>query len=170
MQPNLGSMVIVTQPFASRERAEEARHRLARNSGPGGYAIESFAIVERGDGVELIIRTIEFHRDEIEHQLRSSGTTFNPPARAGNTGAGTVRPWLIFGAAAAAGAVLVSLLGSRSERKGVAYKRPQVRTGRWVGPGAGQLSGHEKNRSEGQQGAARPQSPGLRSHEAGSGI
>jgi hypothetical protein len=186
MQSDVRNAVTVTQPFPNRAQAEEARDRLTLNGGPGRYGIESFTILERGDGFELVIRTIEFHRDEIEHQLRSSGTTLNPPVseRERET-ADTVRPWLIFGAAAAVGAVLVSLLAPSRRRgpsrifvpfrsKGQARKQSgQARSDRrWIDERLAE-SGRDQARTVADgpyEGATRPQTPGLRSHELGSGL
>jgi hypothetical protein len=118
-------IVTVTQRFPTWAAANETRDRLAQNGGFERYGIERIDI-ERSEGeFELLIRTSEFHRDHIEHLLRSSGTMFNAPAGE--------RPWaqsrvarslMLFGTAAVAGAVLYGVLGRRDDE---ARRRPAWR-------------------------------------------
>lgn len=109
------TIVTVTQRFPTWAAANETRDQLAGNGGFDRYGIERIDIERLGAEFELRIRTVEFHRDHIEHLLRSSGTMFNLPAAA--------RPWaqtdvarslLYFGAAAVAGACLYALFGRRN--------------------------------------------------------
>ena len=74
------SRTTVTQPFATWAAANEARDRLAADDGFSRYGIERIYIERRGPHFDLLVRTDEFHRDQIEHLLRSSGTAFNRPA------------------------------------------------------------------------------------------
>ncbi|HEX5868011.1 MAG TPA: hypothetical protein VFY72_09920, partial [Beijerinckiaceae bacterium] len=103
-------IVTVTQGYPSWAAANAARDHLAQDGGFARYGIERIDIARDGGAFELLIRTVEFHRDQIEHILRSSGTRFNPPA-AVHPGANTAltRSLLVFGAAALAGALAYSL-------------------------------------------------------------
>jgi hypothetical protein len=107
--------VTVTQTFSSFADANAARERLAERGGFDRYGIDGVEIERFGREFELLIRTDEFHRDQIEHLLRSSGTAFNPPARPGRNWGGAA-PALLLGAAAATGVALYALW-SRAERR-----------------------------------------------------
>jgi hypothetical protein len=104
--------VTVSQKFPTWAAAYEARERLAEEHGFDEHGIERIDIERFGGRFELLVRTDEFHRDEIEHLLRSSGTMFNPPARRAARGGGAM-PLLLLGAAAIAGMTVYALLGSR---------------------------------------------------------
>ena len=107
--------VTVTQTFPSLAAANAARERLAEGRGFDRYGIDGIAIERFAGQFELLIRTDEFHRDQIEHLLRSSGTAFNPPT-AESRRWGAVAPALLLGAAAVTGAALYTLW-NRSERR-----------------------------------------------------
>jgi hypothetical protein len=107
--------VTVTQTFSTLAAANAARERLAEERGFDRYGIDGVAIERLGGQFELLIRTDEFHRDQIEHLLRSSGTAFNPPAMQHHRW-GAVAPALLLGAAAVTGAALYTL-----------WKRPERR-------------------------------------------
>ncbi len=122
--------VTVTQRFPTWAAANDARDRLAENGGLERYGIERIDIERLGGEFELLIRTDEFHRDHIEHLLRSSGTLFNPPATERHwAGPGLTRSLLFFGIAAVAGVVLYGFFGGgdgSSDRRQVrrAGRRP----------------------------------------------
>ena len=107
--------VTVSQEFPTWAAAYEARERLAQEHGFDEHGIERIDIERLGGRFELLVRTDEFHRDQIEHLLRSSGTTFNPPARRARGGSAVV-PLLLLGAAAVAGMAVYTMLGSRPQR------------------------------------------------------
>lgn len=106
-------IVTVTQRFPTWAAAYEARERLAQD-GFDEYGIERIDIERLGRTFELLVRTDEFHRDQIEHLLRSSGTRFNPPATGQARGTSVV-PLLLAGAATAAAIGLVTALWPRRE-------------------------------------------------------
>ncbi|HYI90031.1 MAG TPA: hypothetical protein VEY05_09045 [Beijerinckiaceae bacterium] len=101
------------------------------------YGIERIDIARDGGAFELRIRTVEFHRDQIEHLLRSSGTRLNPPAAAhSGTNTAVTRSLLVFTAAALAGALAYSLFGRRDharDRRRASRREawPQARPSRW---------------------------------------
>lgn len=109
--------VTVTQTFPTWAAAYEARERLAQDDGLDRYGIDRVDIERLGGAFDLLIRTDEFHRDEIEHLLRSSGTSFNPPApmesRRWHAGA----PLMVLGTAAIAGLAFYTLLGRGRGRR-----------------------------------------------------
>ena len=107
------NVVTVTQDFPSWAAACAARDRLARDRGFDEYGIERIDIERLGGHFELLIRTDEFHRDQIEHLLRSSGTRFNPPGR--TPARGRAVPLLLAGAAAIATVGLLTALWPRRE-------------------------------------------------------
>ncbi|HEY7386074.1 MAG TPA: hypothetical protein VH743_20635 [Beijerinckiaceae bacterium] len=107
--------VTVTQTFPSLAAANAVRERLAEERGFDRYGIDEVAIERLGGQFELLIRTDEYHRDQIEHLLRSSGTAFNPPA-AQTRRWGAVAPALLLGAAAVTSVALYTLW-NRSERR-----------------------------------------------------
>ena len=112
------SRATVTQPFATWAAANDARDRLAADDGFSRYGVERIDIERRGRRFELLIRTDEFHRDQIEHLLRSSGTAFNRPAPSRPlTEAGLSSSFMIFGFAAAAGAAAYLLWSKRSGKR-----------------------------------------------------
>ena len=159
--------VTISQRFPTWAAANNARDRLAQGDGFERYGIDRIDIERLGGEFELLIRTDEFHRDQIEHLLRSSGTMFNPPA--------AERPWaevgltsslLLFGIAAVAGAFVYSLFGRSHERSGqgpawVTVRRPsRQRLDAWDDDGGrGQRQRFESDQRE-----------GLRSHEEGYAI
>jgi hypothetical protein len=108
--------VTVSQEFPTWAAAYEARERLTQEHGFDEHGIERIDIERLGGRFELLVRTDEFHRDEIEHLLRSSGTMFNPPARRTARGGSAAMPLLLLGAAAVAGMAVYTLLGSRQPR------------------------------------------------------
>jgi hypothetical protein len=121
--------VTVRQEFPTWAAAYEARERLAEEHGFDERGIERIDIERLNGRFELLVRTDEFHRDEIEHLLRSSGTMFNPPARPRSRVASTAMPLLLLGAAAVTGMAVYSLLGSRRPRArtdGAASRQPQA--------------------------------------------
>jgi hypothetical protein len=157
-------IVTVTQRYPSWAAANEARDNLAQGGGFARYGIERIDIARDGGAFELLIRTVEFRRDQIEHLLRSSGTRLNPPA--------AVHPWantavtrslLVFTAAALVGALAFSLFG-RSDHAGDrrrASRRkawPQARPSRW--------ESHDDVLG-GQDGFESARREGLRSHAEG---
>ena len=105
------NVVTVTQDFPSWAAASAARDRLARDKGFDEFGIERIDIERLGSRFELLVRTDEFHRDQIEHLLRSSGTPFNPPARA--DARGRALPLLLAGAAAVATVGVLAALWPR---------------------------------------------------------
>lgn len=107
--------VTVTQTFSTLAAANAARERLAEGGGFDRYGIDGVAIERFGREFELLIRTDEFHRDQIEHVLRSSGTALNPPVRESRRW-GAAAPALLLGAAAVTGAALYTLW-ARAERR-----------------------------------------------------
>ncbi len=124
--------VTVTQRFPTWAAANTARDRLAENNGFERYGVERTSIDRLGGEFILLIRTVEFHRDHIEHLLRSSGTMFNPPAEERRWAqSGVTRSLLFFGVAAVAGALAYSFLGRREEgsnrRVGFAERPPLTR-------------------------------------------
>jgi hypothetical protein len=159
--------VTISQRFPTWAAANEARDRLAQGDGFERYGIDRIDIERFGGEFELLIRTDEFHRDQIEHLLRSSGTMFNPPA--------AERPWaevgltsslLVFGIAAVGGAFLYSLFRrspERAERRPawVTVRRPsRQRLDAWDDDGGR----WQRERFESDQ------REGLRSHEEGYAI
>jgi len=121
------SRATVTQLFATWAAANDTRDRLAQGEGFSRYGIDRIDIERRGGGFELLIRTDEFHRDQIEHLLRSSGTTFNRSAASRPLAeAGLSSPFMIFGIAAAVGAAAYLLWSQRSGSR-------QARTARTYG-------------------------------------
>jgi hypothetical protein len=156
-------IVTVTQHYPSWAAANEARDVLAQNGGFARYGIERIDIARDGGAFELLIRTVEFHRDPIEHLLRSSGTRLNPPAvmHSGNTA--MTSSLLVFAAAALAGALAYSLFGRSDharnrQRAGRRKAWPQARPSRWESHDdvLGERDGFESARRE-----------GLRSHAEG---
>lgn len=107
-------IVTVTQRFPTWAAAYEARERLTKENGFDEYGIERIDIERLGGRFELLVRTDEFHRDQIEHLLRSSGTTFNPPAER-RAGGGRIVPLLLAGAATVATIGLLAALWPRRE-------------------------------------------------------
>ena len=121
--------VTVSQEFPTWAAAYEVKERLAEEHGFDEHGIERIDIERFGGRFELLVRTDEFHRDEIEHLLRSSGTMFNPPARPTPRSAGAALPLLLLGAAAIAGMATYALLGSRQPRpRTYRTPAPQPRT------------------------------------------
>jgi hypothetical protein len=131
--------VTVSQQYPSWAEAYEARERLVEEHGLDEHGIDQIEIERFGGKFELLVRTDEFHRDEIEHLLRSAGTPFNPPTRPMprmfNTPAGSdsrngfARPLLLLGAAALAGVATYALLGARGSpagQKNAARPLPRV--------------------------------------------
>jgi hypothetical protein len=108
--------VTISQEFPTWAAAYEARERLARERGFDERGIDRIDIERFGGRFELLVRTDEFHRDEIEHLLRSSGTMFNPPARQTARGGNAALPLVFLGLAAVAGMTVYALLGSRRPR------------------------------------------------------
>jgi hypothetical protein len=108
--------VTVSQEFPTWAAAYDARQRLADEHGFDEHGIERIDIERFGGRFELVVRTDEFHRDEIEHLLRSSGTMFNPPMRPAPRSAGSAMPLLLLAMAAVAGIATYALLGSRPSR------------------------------------------------------
>jgi hypothetical protein len=110
------NVVTVTQEFPTWAAAYAARERLA-GDGFDEYGIDRIDIERNSRRFELRVRTDEFHRDQIEHLLRSSGTPFNQPAkeRRGRWSAAT--PLLLAGAATVAAAGLFLTLWPRPERR-----------------------------------------------------
>ena len=159
--------VSITKRFPTWAAANEARDRLAADGGFERYGIERIDIERLGGEFELLIRTDEFHRDQIEHLLRSTGTMFNPPAGQ--------RPWaevnltkslLMFGVAAVAGAFLYSLYGRSQETPRrrpawVTVRRPSHH--RWD-------ERYEEEERRQRDVYDRDQREGLRSHEEGYAI
>ena len=80
-------IVTVTQGYPSWAAANAARDHLAQDGGFARYGIERIDIARDGGAFELLIRTVEFHRDQIEHLLRSRarGSTRLPPCIRGRT-------------------------------------------------------------------------------------
>jgi hypothetical protein len=165
MEEDRVQIVTVTQRYPSWAAANAARDGLAQDGGFARYGIERVDISRDGRAFALLIRTVEFHRDQIEHLLRSSGTRLNPPA--------AERPWantavtrslLVFGAAALAGALAYSLLGGRNDaadrrQAGRRRARPAERPSRWQGrDDGGRVERHDIE-------SARRE--GLRSHAEG---
>ena len=71
------NVVTVSQRYPTWAAAYAARERLAEDGGFDGHGIERIDIERWAGRFELLVRTDEFHRDEIEHLLRSAGTAFN---------------------------------------------------------------------------------------------
>jgi hypothetical protein len=156
------AIVTVTQRFPTWADANAARDRLARDDGFDRYGIERIDIERLGPDFELLIRTTEFHRDHIEHLLRSSGTPFNPPAaERAWAGPGLIRSLLYFGIAAAAGALLYGLYGRDDGTERRQAKRPVRR-----------LRGGERDddRQWQRERLERDQREGMRSHAEGYAI
>jgi hypothetical protein len=159
--------VTISQRFPTWAAANEARDRLAQDGGFDRFGIDRIDIERLGGEFELLIRTDEFHRDQIEHLLRSSGTMFNPPAAERPwAGPGLTNSLLVFGMAAVAGAFLYSMFGRSQETSGrrppwVTVRRPTPQ--RWDDRSDGGRR-WERERS------ARDQREGLRSHEEGYAI
>jgi len=161
------NIVTITQRFPTWAAANHARDRLAADGGFERYGIERIDIERLGGEFELLIRTDEFHRDQIEHLLRSTGTMFNPPAGQ--------RPWaevnltnslLMLGAAAVAGAFLYSLFGRSHETPQrrpawVTVRRPSHH--RWD-------ERYEESERWRRERCDRDQREGLRSHDEGFAI
>jgi hypothetical protein len=108
------NLVTVTQTFPSLAAANAARERLTEDAGFDRFGIDRVDIERFGGAFELLIRTDEFHRDQIEHLLRSSGTLFNAPAR--ETRRWTAAPAILLGAAAVTGMALYALWSRREVR------------------------------------------------------
>ena len=159
--------VTITQRFPTWAAANDARDRLAEDGGFERFGIHRIDIERFGGEFELLIRTDEFHRDQVEHVLRSSGTMFNPPA--------AERPWaevglksslLLFGLAAVGGAVLYGLLGRSHEtppRRRPAWVTVRRPAHRWEERYA-EEERWQRERSD------RDQREGLRSHDEGYAI
>jgi hypothetical protein len=110
--------VTVTQTFPTWAAAYEARGRLAEEDGFDRFGIDDIEIGRLGPEFELLIRTDEFHRDQIEHLLRSSGTNLNPPATMEGRRWPSVAPVVLLGAAALTGVGLYALLSRTRDRHG----------------------------------------------------
>ena len=157
-------IVTVTQRYPSWAAANAARDNLAQDGGFARYGIERIDIARDGGAFELLIRTVEFHRDQIEHLLRSSGTRLNPPAAVhSGTNTAVTRSLLVFTAAAVAGALAYRLFGRRDharDRRRASRREawPQARPSRWESRDdvLGERDGFESARRE-----------GLRSHAEG---
>jgi hypothetical protein len=119
------SHVTVTQEFQTWAAACAARDYLA-HGGLLEYGIDRVDIERLNDRFELVIRTDEFHRDQIEHLLRSTGTPLNP-TREGGSGWAKPTPLVIAGIATAAVAGLFLALWPRRERRRAIAERPQPR-------------------------------------------
>jgi hypothetical protein len=150
-------IVTVTQGYPSWAAANAARDHLAQDDGFARYGIERIDIARDGGAFELLIRTVEFHRDQIEHLLRSSGTRLNPPA-AVHPGANTAvtRSLLVFGAAALAGGLAYSLFGRRDHARD---RRRKAWPSRW--------QSHDDRVPTERDGFASARRAGLRSHAEG---
>lgn len=109
------NVVTVSQRYPTWAAAYAARERLAEDGGFDEYGIERIDIERFAGRFELLVRTDEFHRDEIEHLLRSAGTAFNPPERQ-ESHRSRAAPLLLLGAAALAGAVAYALAGRSRDR------------------------------------------------------
>lgn len=107
--------VTVSQRYPTWAAAYAARERLVEDGGFDEHGIDRIDIERLAGKFELLVRTDEFHRDEIEHRLRSAGTDFNPPAQAEPRRRGAM-PLLLLGAAAVAGAAAYALVGRSKGR------------------------------------------------------
>jgi hypothetical protein len=157
--------VTVSQRFPTWAAANEARDRLAGNDGFERYGIDRIDIERFGGEFELVIRTDEFHRDQIEHLLRSSGTMFNPPTERPWAEAGLTSSLWMFGIAAAAGAVLYGLFRWHDQGSGQGRVRSsgRRRDRHWDDP-RGEDWRPQRDSVESYQ------REGLRSHEDGYAI
>ena len=109
------NVVTVSQRYPTWAAAYAARERLAEDGGFDEYGIERIDIERFAGRFELLVRTDEFHRDEIEHLLRSAGTAFNPPAES-EPRRRRALPLLLLGAAALAGTAAYALAGRRRDQ------------------------------------------------------
>ena len=109
------NVVTVSQRYPTWAAAYAARERLAEDGGFDGHGIERIDIERWAGRFELLVRTDEFHRDEIEHLLRSAGTAFYPPAES-EPRRRRALPLLLLGAAALAGTAAYALAGRRRDR------------------------------------------------------
>ena len=105
--------VTVMQRFPSWGAAYDARARLAEDDGFDRYSIDEVEIGRFGNEFALLVQTDEFHRDQIEHLLRSAGTRFNPPLRPAQGRSNSASPLVLLGAAAVAGVLTFVLLNRR---------------------------------------------------------
>ena len=146
-------IVTVTQGYPSWAAANAARDHLAQDGGFARYGIERIDIARDGGAFELLIRTVEFHRDQIEHLLRSRarGSTRHPGANTAVT-----RSLLVFGAAALAGGLAYSLFGRRDHARD---RRRKAWPSRW--------QSHDDRVPTERDGFASARREGLRSHAEG---
>ena len=159
--------VTVMQRFPSWGAAYEARARLAEDDGFDRYSIDEVEIGRFGNEFALLVQTDEFHRDQIEHLLRSAGTRFNPPLRPAQGRSNSASPLFLLGAAAVAG-VLTFVLLNRRER---ALVQPPHRTGeRPRGADRPEYEGHEDPHGTPDRSFETNQRAGLRSHAEGYAI
>jgi hypothetical protein len=117
------SHVTVTQEFPTWAAACAARDYWA-HGGLLEYGIDRVEIERLNDRFELVIRTDEFHRDQIEHLLRSTGTPLNK-TREGASRWSAPTPLVIAGVATAAVAGLFLALWPRGERRIGAAQQPR---------------------------------------------
>jgi hypothetical protein len=108
------NVVTVSQRYPTWAAAYAARQRLAEDGGFDEHGIERIEIERLAGKFELLVRTDEFHRDEIEHLLRSAGTAFNPPVEQ-EPRRRRALPLLLLGAATLAGAAAYVLAGRRQD-------------------------------------------------------
>jgi uncharacterized protein YjiS (DUF1127 family) len=108
-------IVTVTQRFPTWAAAYEARERLLQDHDLDDYGIERVDIERLGGRFELLVRTDEFHRDQIEHALRSSDGRLSAPATRPRRSGSPVVPLLMAGAATVAAIGLLSALWPRRE-------------------------------------------------------
>jgi hypothetical protein len=154
--------VTVTRRFPTWAAANEVRDRLAANGGFERYGIDRIAIERLRGEFELVIRTDEFHRGSIEHQLHSfamlDSSAERPWAEAGLTSS----LWL-FGIAAVAGAALYGLFRWHDQGSDPRQPLGRGRDRHWDDP-----RGEDWREQGGKSGSY--QREGLRSREDGYAI
>jgi hypothetical protein len=110
------NIVTVSQRYPTWAAAYAARQRLAED-GLDEHGIERIDIERLAGKFELLVRTDEFHRDEIEHLLRSELPASDPPAPRERRRRRAAAPLLLLGAAAVAGIAAYALTSGRGGRR-----------------------------------------------------
>ena len=159
--------VTVMQRFPSWGAAYDARARLAEDDGFDRYSIDEVEIGRFGNEFALLVQTDEFHRDQIEHLLRSAGTKFNPPSSPPERRATSAPPLFLLGSAAVVG-LLTFVLLNRRERFFV--QSPHGIRDRSRGTNAPEYQRHEDTRGTPDRSFETNQRAGLRSHAEGYAI
>jgi hypothetical protein len=157
------STVVITERFPTWAAASAAKNRLALNGGFQRLGIEDANVERDRDDFALVIHADHSHAEEIDHLLRSSGTLFNHPlGDRPEAEPGLRHSFLIFGVAAAAGAILYTLFRRRSRRQDTTYEETDLSADiqRW-GAGRDDETDGERRQLELDQRA------GLRSHDEG---